>query len=151
MIKAAILFTILSGIVFVDYSHSGDFSDNHDGTVIDNVTGMIWQKTSIEELSLELAINYCEDLTLGESSDWRVPDIKELASLLDDESPNSCLDQDLFANNCSAYWSSTTHPAIINNRIQRLVIQFSTAWITLYANLASSPHFVRCVRGPELE
>jgi hypothetical protein len=149
MTKAAILMSVLSSIVFVNYSHSGDFSDIGYETVIDNITGMIWQKRSVEVLSLEVAIHYCEDLTSDESSDWRVPNIKELASLLDDEAPTPCLDDNLFDNNCSIYWSSTTFPIVINNRIQRWVIQFSTARITLYHNLAGSPLFVRCVRGPE--
>jgi hypothetical protein len=65
---------------------SPDFSytDNGDGTVTDNNTGLIWQVVpSDEHMSIEEATQYCEDLELGGRTDWRLPTAEELFSLSD--------------------------------------------------------------------
>jgi hypothetical protein len=60
------------------------YRDNGDGTVTDLVTGLIWQKGLGEKkVSLEEALKMAETMTLGGHSDWRVPTIKELYSLID--------------------------------------------------------------------
>ena len=65
------------------------FKDNGDNTVTDNVTGLIWQKVpTTDTLTWEQAINYAENLVLAGKSDWRLPNIKELASI-NDESRNA--------------------------------------------------------------
>jgi len=60
------------------------FTDNGDGTIIDNVTGLMWaQDQSDEGMGWEQAATYCSNLTLGEYDDWRLPTIKELWSIRD--------------------------------------------------------------------
>ncbi len=69
------------------------YTDNADGTVTDNVTGLVWQQTidtngdgdidASDKLSYESAISYCEDLSLAGSDDWELPTIKQLYSLID--------------------------------------------------------------------
>ena len=58
------------------------YTDNHDGTITDNVTGLIWQKQMTEKLSYEDALKQTHSLTLAGHSDWRIPTIKELYSLI---------------------------------------------------------------------
>ena len=61
---------------------SFDYTDNGDGTVMDNVTGLIWQQTPDSgNYSWDEAQVYCESLSLGGSDDWRMPSLKELFSI----------------------------------------------------------------------
>lgn len=60
------------------------YEDNGDGTVTDLVTGLVWsQATAAEKVTLEEAEAIAEEMTLGGHDDWRVPNIKELYSLMD--------------------------------------------------------------------
>ncbi len=61
-----------------------DFTDNGDGTVSDNATGLMWQQSDDGNTrDWENALSYSENLTLGEHSDWRLPSAKELQSIVD--------------------------------------------------------------------
>jgi Protein of unknown function (DUF1566) len=60
------------------------YTDNGDGTVTDNVTGLIWQQTPDSgHYSWTEAHTYCESLALGGIDDWRMPSLKELFSISD--------------------------------------------------------------------
>ncbi len=60
------------------------FTDQEDGTIIDNLSGLVWQKGDSDSvLNWEDALNHCETLTLATFTDWRLPDIKELVSTAD--------------------------------------------------------------------
>lgn len=60
------------------------FTDNGDGTITDNNTGLIWQSQPTDDhYSIDKASEYAEELTLGSSSDWRVPTLEELYSIQD--------------------------------------------------------------------
>ena len=58
------------------------YTDNGDGTITDNVTGLIWEKDMGNKISYADAFNKADTMTLGGYSDWRVPTIKELYSLI---------------------------------------------------------------------
>ncbi|MFI3292396.1 MAG: DUF1566 domain-containing protein [Rikenellaceae bacterium] len=58
-----------------------NYTDNGDGTITDNITGLVWQK-DFKLLSYEEAIEEARKCTLGGKSDWRVPTIKEAYSLI---------------------------------------------------------------------
>jgi hypothetical protein len=60
------------------------YTDNGDGTVRDNVTGLIWQKTvtSTQAFTWTDAQAYCTSLTLAGRT-WRLPTRIELLSLVD--------------------------------------------------------------------
>ena len=54
------------------------------GYWIDSSTGLMWPaKDSGKELTWHQAVNYCRDLRLSGYSDWRLPTLDELASLVD--------------------------------------------------------------------
>lgn len=58
------------------------YTDNGDGTVTDNVTGLTWQQTPDSgHYSWTEAHDYCESLELGDMDDWRMPSLKELFSI----------------------------------------------------------------------
>ena len=87
------------------------FTDQGDGTVTDNVTGLGWQKADDDvKRNWEDALAYCEDLELTGRTDWRLPDIKELRSIVDNTRYDPSIDTAYFPGTASSYyWSSSTN------------------------------------------
>jgi hypothetical protein len=90
-------------------SLNAGYTDNQDGTVTDNSTGLMWEQNGTTGLSWEQSLSYCVNLNLGGHKDWRLPTIKELHSLGDFQHANPAIDTDYFPNTQSFYWSSTTY------------------------------------------
>jgi hypothetical protein len=65
---------------------ANDLRDNNNGTVTDRATGLMWQKEgSSEGMTWANAKEYVNKLNSGQFggySDWRLPTIEELASLM---------------------------------------------------------------------
>lgn len=67
-----------------DANYSGNqpsYTDNGDGTISDNVTGLMWEK-GFESCNFDEAEDYALSSSTGGYHDWRVPTIKELYSLI---------------------------------------------------------------------
>lgn len=67
------------------YQTPCSYTDNGDGTVTDNVTGLMWQQNPGDKKTWIQAVNGLDDFNaeaLGGYSDWRLPTIKELYSLV---------------------------------------------------------------------
>lgn len=62
--------------------HKANYTDNNDGTINDHVTGLMWQKTMDPKMTFDEAIQYAKSSAIGGYSDWRIPTIKELFSLI---------------------------------------------------------------------
>jgi hypothetical protein len=61
-----------------------DFHDNNNGTVSDRATGLMWQKgDGGKPMDWKQALTYAEGLELAGHQDWRLPNAKELQSLVD--------------------------------------------------------------------
>jgi hypothetical protein len=130
------------------------FKDNGNGTVTDNLTGLIWTKhascfglrTWSEALSdcNTLASGGCE-LTDGSSpGDWRLPNIRELHSLIDFGEYNPALPSGHPFTNVQSfgYWSSTTYALSTNNA---WLVDFYYGYVYDYGK--SSSYYVLAVRG----
>ena len=68
-----------------DATYTGNqpsYTDNGDGTITDNVTGLMWEKDMGEKMTFEASFSKAQHSNLGGYSDWRVPTIKELYSLI---------------------------------------------------------------------
>ena len=121
----------------------GNLTDNGDGTVSDNNTGLVWQQAESVAMAWEAALGYAESLTLGSHSDWRLPNIKELQSISDSNFRAPSFDKTYFPGaTATRYWSSTT-----------LFGDTTKAWyldadygLTTYDVKTGLGH-VRCVRG----
>jgi hypothetical protein len=102
------------------------FTDNLDGTVTDNLTGLVWLQdgTRFLGLSFSNALADCNALaddgaTLTDGSaagDWRLPNIWELGSLTDfsQRGPALPVGNPFIAGNAGNFWSSTTSAANSN-------------------------------------
>ena len=61
-----------------------DFHDNGNGTITDRATGLMWQKAdSGMGMNWEQALAYAANFKLAGYSDWRLPNVKELQSIVD--------------------------------------------------------------------
>lgn len=122
---------------------------------VDNRTGLMWVTNPNDACSgcaggyvssgtytWEAALTKCENLNYAGFSDWRLPDIKELASIVNFNAYNPAVDSAFFFNTYPvAYWSSTTDFMAAN----RWQINFNLGEMTS-ANPVN-PYSVRCVRG----
>ncbi|AUX42160.1 hypothetical protein SOCE26_035870 [Sorangium cellulosum] len=64
--------------------NAASYTDAGDGVVRDDVTCLEWQKSPpSESFTWDQAISYCDNLTLGGSSDWRLPTRIEMTSIVD--------------------------------------------------------------------
>ncbi|MBL7975037.1 MAG: DUF1566 domain-containing protein, partial [Candidatus Kapabacteria bacterium] len=61
---------------------------NNNGTAIDTVTGLMWQTTDGGEMTFENAQMFCDTLTLGGFTDWRMPNPHELFNLFNHQNSN---------------------------------------------------------------
>jgi uncharacterized protein (TIGR03437 family) len=121
-----------------------NFTDNGDGTVTDNHTGLMWQKAdSGTAMPWDDALRYSEGLSLAGFDDWRVPNIKELQSINEERLVNPSLDRTYFSGMLPAEtWSSTTQ---INSPTKAWTVDFALG-IASYREKAESLR-VRSVRG----
>jgi len=58
------------------------YTKNGDGTITDNVTGLMWTQDLTNEKSYSDILSAVKSCTTGGHTDWRVPTIKELYSLI---------------------------------------------------------------------
>jgi hypothetical protein len=72
------------------------YSDNGDGTVTDLVTGLMWQQDPGDKMGMTAAMSGATTFNLAGYSDWRLPTIKELYSLIDFDGtdPSGLIDND---------------------------------------------------------
>jgi hypothetical protein len=96
------------------------YTDNGDGTVTDNITGLMWQQavpTTTNDAGVPTptsftwddAGKYCsETLNLAGHSDWRLPTAIELMSIVDPGQLNPSINGTYFPSTpSSSFWSST--------------------------------------------
>jgi len=101
-----------------------NFVNGEDGTVIDRATGLVWtQSDSQTGMDWQSALQYCETLDTAGETDWRLPNIKELQSIVDysrspDATSSAAIDPLFKVSSITNeagevdypfYWSSTTH------------------------------------------
>ena len=113
--------------------------------VRDKSTGLVWERSPALEMSdWEMAQRRCSSSHAGGSTDWRVPTVQELATLVEPSSIEVKLPSDHpFANvEASIYWSSTERRG---NRAYASFVSFSSGKSATLEKYM--PSFVWCVRG----
>ena len=76
-------FFALIGIFVIPAIASDRFLNNSDGTVTDAKTGLMWAaKDNGIPINWPDALSYCQNYTGGGHTDWRLPNVKELQSMI---------------------------------------------------------------------
>jgi hypothetical protein len=77
--------------------------------VVDHSTGLMWAREDTgANLTWKDAHKVCADLRLGGFSDWRLPTVRELLTLVDYERHSPAIDKDAFPTcKTSWYWTAT--------------------------------------------
>ncbi len=146
------------------------FADNGDGTVSDTRTGLRWQRCPVGytlndnstsfnsddscELQTDTTFNWqgallsAADLNSAGGfagfSDWRVPNIKELASIVEFKCHSPAINPNLFPDTASDhFWSSTTYGTTTTAATMHFEYG-ENRWS--YKDLAGFEHYVRLLR-----
>lgn len=128
-----------------------NFVDNGDGTITDNATGLMWQQADDGQTrDWQDALSYAENLTLAGNSDWRLPNAKELQSIVDytrcpDVSNSPAInplfstteisDPDGNAGQYGYFWTGTSHLDGVNPYTAAVYIAFGEAQGKMNNNL----------------
>jgi hypothetical protein len=78
---------------------------NGNGTVFDQVTGMMWQQSDGGEMTYANAITYCQNLDLAGYTDWTLPQSDQLFGILNHDR-NPALNVTAFPTTAAEYWWS---------------------------------------------
>lgn len=142
------LIRVLSGLMLVvvyTSAWSAAMQDNGDSTVTDLATGLVWQQKDAnadnDDKSWADATSYCSNLVLGNKSNWRLPNIKELLSIIDYRVNNPAIDDAMFPSTLAEYyWSATS---IASRNTDAWIIGFSNGDIV--GSVKTISYYVRCV------
>ena len=123
------------------------FTDNGDNTVTDNLTRLMWTKNANLASTPMLwsdAVNYCNNLDFAGRADWRLPNVRELQSLIDYGRCGPALPSGHpFVNVQSVgYWSATTRA---DSAASAWGVFMSYGGVYNYGKVGSN--YVWCVRG----
>ena len=111
---------------------------------IDAKTGLVWQGNRAMPLELDYAhaVAYCRDLSLDGFSDWRLPEIEELATIIDLRAWRPALKRGFQIRPEERFWSITTNAS---DPKEAWVVSFGYGEIEPYPK--NRRYHVRCVRG----
>ena len=127
------------------------FSQDSGGEVIvlDRATQLLWQQESISNLEWTEALAYCEGLVYGGQSDWRLPDMQELASLLDFSVPTAPMSS--FPGAVAEIFWSSSHATFAADSSNAAPVYFdggSLLVISPFPPPMTDLYSARCVRNP---
>lgn len=125
------------------------FTDNGDGTVTDLLTGLMWTNNADQAngtVDWETALARSSACNEGKYTDWRLPNRRELESLLDlgRYQPALVIDHPFTNVKSDYYWTSTT-PA--NNEDHAWVIHFYIGFVS--HDDKGGTHHLWCVRSQQ--
>lgn len=133
------------------------FNDNGDGTTTDLGTGLMWARCaarlsgsdcttgSVDSYTWQQALDLANANTLAGFSDWRLPNVKELGSIVERQCHEPSINLSVFPNTpASDFWSASPH-----------AYNSSRAWYVKFSSGRSDGDHrdddyrsVRLVRGP---
>ncbi|MBM9579715.1 DUF1566 domain-containing protein [Leptospira sp. 201903070] len=156
------LLSIFLSTPFLLIAYTGPFTDVGNGTILDQKSGLVWQKCasgqgsigdSYSDCTIGAAVSldwisalaYCNSLNLGGGAGWRLPSVKELVSLVDySKATSPFINQVFFPNASSNYWASTTHPSG-SYKFQAYQVLFANGTYDTFDKTTALAR-VRCVR-----
>ena len=151
LLLTAILTASLFGVEIVinksqDIYKNATFVRNSIKEIVTNTTiGLVWQDdTSVKSVrkTWSGAKSYCKNLNFAGYSDWFLPTISQLESLVDNKKYNPAIKKEFKNSVSSNYWSSSSYVSDSRN-----------AWYIYFEyggsnyNLKSFNLYVRCARA----
>ncbi len=135
--RVIILIMISSGLLMASFVR--------DGVVVnDSVNNLFWQDDNASKtvrLNFTDAKKHCEELSLAGSSDWRLPSLLELQSIVDFTQFKPAINKAFKNITPRLYWSSTLYTGDLN---RSWYVYFYDGRIHYY--LHANDSYVRCVR-----
>lgn len=138
------------------------YTDNGDGTVTDNNTGLMWQQVpSSTDFKWQEGVDYCNDLELAGYDDWRIPSCKELYSISNFSVGWPYLNTPYFSiagdeiSKDEQYWSSNFYVGVTDDggpNNTAMGVNHGSGHIKGYTATAEGPvggRYVRAVRGDD--
>jgi len=122
--------------------------DNVNEIVTDNNTGLIWQDNADAQNLTHTysdAIAYCDSLALGGYNDWRLPNTRELFSIVHFGTADPSIDSTFLNINSFEYW---TNDISLFDSTYANTIFFDDG--TVDADKQTESSYLRCVRGNTL-
>ena len=182
------LFFIITAFGILLYA-APRFTDNNDRTITDALTGLTWTKCSMTDVNATApvmdnttncsetpgignwkdAVSACENLNHAGKTDWRLPSVTELHSLIDTtRNPALLTDTTYFPDipdpnvlgdtNFPYYWSSTTYIGSQGTAPDCSATKPNCAWYVNFIDgyvegdkdrsIKTTGNYVRCVSGP---
>jgi len=155
--------------VWTSYVAESRFSTPVSGVVYDSVKQLYWQSSAStteqttcktydtntfadtncndwtvnDDCNWCAAKAYCDALSLWGYTDWRLPNVVELTSIVDFSKINPSIDTTYFASASNNYWSSTTYADSTSNA---WIVNFTSGYAAYYNNTKTNSYYVRCVR-----
>ncbi len=125
------------------------FKNNGDGTITDRATNLMWVADPTAAgrggtYNWTNAINASENLTYATYSDWRLPNVKELGSIVGYNGNSPAINTAFFTSQSTYYWSSTTSGAA---PLWAWLIDFSYGYVDPHDKTTMS--YIRPVRGSQ--
>jgi hypothetical protein len=111
----------------------------HGPSWTDPVTGLEWQSESPGRMTWHQAQSYARSLALAGRSDWRLPSVRELESLLDRAQYRPAMRAEVPFRDTRSYWSSTTFGV---HRTNAWIVMFDGAYVLSYYK--TNAYHVRC-------
>ncbi len=114
--------------------------------VTDATTGLVWERTpSAAGMTWPEALAYCEAQTTDGFSDWRLPNVMELRTIVDYTRFMPAIDTAVFEETGEIHWTGST---CANVPVVAWGVDFSTGFSANNDKTSDGLH-VRCVRGGE--
>ena len=107
-------------------------------------TGLEWQKAFVDGQTWTEALDDCESSTAGGKTDWRLPNIKELATMIDEGHVSPAADPALFPGLLPTLVLYSSTPDVTTPGVIWTVEYIDGQWNS--GNTADLPYGHRCVR-----
>jgi hypothetical protein len=142
-----------------DYTLDVNGAGDDDDLVTDNISGLTWMAcpagsgatpscASPAEITLAAATTFCDDLSLDGHSNWRLPTLHELMTIVDASQADPSIDMSYFESPITVfildpYWADAPHPTADYSATWSVTVDFK------YGKNENKPntenHYVRCV------
>lgn len=137
-----------------------DFTDNNNGTVTHNVTGLTWMRCSqgqswngtncigvASKMDWRSALQMAESVNFADKNDWRLPNIKELASIVELSCAYPSINLNLFPSTPSDWFWSSSVNSLYSDMAWDVDFEIGGSLVSGKVDGESGHRHVRLVRG----